>query len=292
MLSKEEFFARFSKILPGSEAARINTSINDLEIFFEPLSMAGLKEMHHYSKDERLYEFFEFEPFDTIEKTQAYIEKLEQRMAGDGFNKTAAYWFVRRKLDNYQVGTAALVSLDFGRQSIEWGFGVDPELWGHGYIFQIEEILKQYVFEVLELNRLYGITMVTNQRTISSLLASGMIQEGISRQFYCKNGAFIDGWRYAMLSKDYFESKKLLPSGNGIFTVSDVISIVQSVLTRDEITETSTMQTVSSWDSLSHMLIMIAVSETTSIKLSPSEIMRANSVKSLLDIIVKRVEAN
>jgi RimJ/RimL family protein N-acetyltransferase/acyl carrier protein len=292
MLTKDEFFSRFSNILPGSEATRINASSSDLEIYFEPLSMAGLKEMHHYSRDERLYEFFEFEPFDTIEKTQEYIQKLEKRMAGDRLNKTSVYWFVRRKLDNYLIGTAVLTSLDFGRQSIEWGYGIDPEFWGHGYILQIEEILKQYVFEVLELNRLYGVTMATNQRTISSLLASGMRHEGISREFYCKNGVFIDGWRYAMLSKEYFDSKKPLSTSNCVFSVRDVIYIVQSVLTRDEITENSTMQTVSSWDSLSHMLIIIAVSEETGIKLSPSEIMRANSVKNLFDILIKRVVTN
>lgn len=289
MLSEQTFFYRFTNILPGSEATQINASIADLDIFFEPLSMAGLTEMHRYSKDERLYEFFEYGPFYTIEKTQAYIEKLQERMAGDCLNKTAVYWFVRRKLDNYLIGTAVLTSLDFGRQSIEWGFAVDPELWGHGYILQIEELLKQYVFEVLELNRLYGVTMVTNQRTISSLLACGMRHEGVSREFYCKNGVYIDGWRYAMLRKEYFESKKSLPSSNSIITVMDVVSIVQSVLTRDEIIETSTMRNVSSWDSLNHMLIIIAVSETTGIKLSPSEIMRANSVKNLFDILVKRV---
>ena len=37
-------------IVPGHE------SLND-EIYFEPLSMSGLKEMHEYSIDKRLYEF-------------------------------------------------------------------------------------------------------------------------------------------------------------------------------------------------------------------------------------------
>jgi acyl carrier protein len=292
MIDEKVFYQRFEQIVPGDMHSKDAPKINESDIYFERLSIAGLEEMHRYSTDERFYEFFEFDRFDTIEKTKTYIEKLLQRMSGDINVRNSMYWFVRRKLDNYLVGTAGLVSLDYGRQSIEWGFGVDPELWGYGYVLQIEEILKQYVFEVLQLNRLYGVTMVTNQRTISSLLATGMSNEGISREFYCKNGVFIDGWRYAMLSKEYFEAKKPLPSSKYIFTVRDVISIVQSVLTRDEITENSTMQTVSGWDSLSHMLIMISVSETTGIKLSASEIMRANSVKSLFDILVKRVDPN
>lgn len=292
MKDKNEFFRRFNEVTPGTVNLDILVPAFNVEIYFQKLSMDGLEEMHRYSKDERLYEFFEFESFATIEETQGYIEKLEQRMAGDYLSKTAAYWFVRRKSDNNLVGTAALVSLDFGRQSIEWGYAVDPELWGNGYILQIQEVLKQYVFEVLRLNRLHGITMVTNQKTISSVLATGMSHEGIAREFYCKNGIFIDGWRYAMLSKEYFESKKPLPASYYKLTIEDVICIVQSVLTGDAISEISTMETVSSWDSLSHMSIMISVTEVTGIKLSPTEIMRANSVQNLYQILNERVEKN
>ena len=165
---------------------------------------------------------------------------------------------------------------------------MDPELWGHGYILQIQEILKQHVFEVLELNRLYGVTMITNQRTISSLLSCGMRNEGVSREFYCKNGAYIDGWRYAMLRNDYFRTKELPLPLDCMCTIDDVVNIVQSVLTEEKITHESTMRTVMSWDSLNHMSIMIAVTEKTGVSLSPSEMMRANSVATLRSILANR----
>ena len=50
-------------ILPGSD-------LFESDIYFEPLSMSGLEEMHEYSIDERLYEFFEFKPFETINETK------------------------------------------------------------------------------------------------------------------------------------------------------------------------------------------------------------------------------
>ena len=67
---------------------------NEFKIFFEKLSMAGLEEMHRYSVDERLYEFFEFAPFKKIEDTKKYIEKLLQRMSMEDEDATAKYWFV------------------------------------------------------------------------------------------------------------------------------------------------------------------------------------------------------
>ena len=285
MLEEKEFFRRFEEMVPGSLPPEGSSKVIETEIYFERLSMAGLEEMHRYSKNPRLYEFMEYEPFDTIEKTKAYIEKLEQRMEGSGSLKTSNYWFVRRKADNYLVGTAALVSLSYARQSIEWGYGIDPELWGHGYIMQIEETLKQYVFEVLQLNRLHGMTMITNERTIQSLLATGMKNEGIPRQIYCKDGVFIDGWMYSLLRGEYFDSLKEITHSATKHTVDDVIEVVASVLTGDDIDQYSHINNSSGWDSLSHMEIMVAISEKLGVTLSPGEIMRATSVKAITSII-------
>ena len=288
MLNKEDFITRFTNVCPGSAVLGIDYSSINFDIYFEPLSMAGLEEMHRYSKDVRLYEFFEFDPFDTIEKTRTYIEKLEQRMTVDPLDQTAMYWYIRRKHDGYLIGTAGLTSLSYDRQSIEWGYGVDPELWGQGYILQIEEILKQFVFEILDLNRLHGTTMITNQRTIASLLSSGMKHEGTLRQFYCKNGVFVDGWHYSMLREEYFSTKISRAYTSTKYTVHDVISIISSVLTEEEITHETTMCTAQSWDSLNHLSIMIAVAEKTGISLSPSEMMRSNSVKTLAAVLAER----
>jgi ribosomal-protein-alanine N-acetyltransferase len=287
MLKKEVFYTRLASIVPGNSAPGMGLITTDADIYFEPLSMSGLEEMHRYSQDARLYEFFEFDPFDTIEKTRAYIEKINQKMAGDIQNKTAVYWFVRKKIDGYLIGTAGLTSLDYFRQSIEWGYGIDPALWGQGYILQIEQILKHYVFEVLELNRLHGTTMITNERTKASLLTTGMRHEGTLRQYYCKNGTYIDGWSYAMLRQDYMNSIKQASNLTCSYAISDVVDIVQTVLTDEEINIDSSMSNSYSWDSLSHMTIMVAISERMGINLSPNEVARATSIKAIYSMIKK-----
>ena len=60
-------------IVPGHE------SLND-EIYFEPLSMSGLKEMHEYSIDKRLYEEFKLKSKDLeklIERKQSLIQSMD-----------------------------------------------------------------------------------------------------------------------------------------------------------------------------------------------------------------------
>lgn len=288
MIDEKEFYRRFDQIVPCVVNSEEAPKISESDIYFERFSMAGLEEMHRYSVDERLYEFFEFDPFDTIEKTKTYIEKLLQRMSGDVHGRNAMYWFVRRKIDGYLVGTACLVELNFARKSISWGYGVDPELWGIGFILQIQECLKHYVFETLQLNRLHGVAMVGNHRTISSLLASGMKHEGTLRDFYCKNdGVYRDAWQYAMLKRDYFDAPRIHSFIDRRFSIEDVIEVLSSVLTEETVTSESSMSNSLSWDSFSHMLIMIAISEKMGINLSPADVTLATSVKAITYLITK-----
>ena len=271
MLAKIDLVNKFTNILPkiASESG----------VYFEHFSMDGLEEMHQYSIDERLYEFFEFDPFKEIGETRTYIEKILHRMSNQSGEKSAMYWFVRRKSDDRLVGSAGLVNLNYARQSIEWGYGIDPVFWGYGYVLQIQEMLKKFTFEVLDLNRLHGITMVENERTIQSVLASGMKHEGVLRDFYCKNGIYYDGWQYGMIAKDYTENNTMSPFVS--VGKNEIVSVISSILTEEEITVESSMENTISWDSLNHMQIIIALKNQLSIDFSPSEIASSTSIKKI-----------
>ena len=153
MLKKSDFFTKFTTVLPGS-------NFFSSSIYFTPINMESLEEMHSYSIKKQFYEYFEFAPFQDINETKSYIEKLFQRMKGDEDSRVNTYWFIRRKSDDRLVGSAGLTDLNFISQSIEWGYGVDPGLWGHGYILKIQEVLKDYVFNILELNRIHDIVLL------------------------------------------------------------------------------------------------------------------------------------
>lgn len=287
MIDEKELYRRFDQIVPGAVNLGDVAQTSELDIYFERLSMSGLEEMHRYSADERLYEFFEFDAFDSVEKTKSYLEKLLKRISCDVQSRKAMYWFVRRKIDGHLVGTAGLVELNYARQSIEWGYGIDPKFWGGGFILQLQESLKHYVFETLELNRLHGVTMLENQRTISSLLATGMKYEGTARDFYCKDGIFHDAWQYSMLRRDYFEMLNKKPAVHRNYSIEDVIDVVSSVLTDEVVTANTSITNSHSWDSFSHMSIMLAISEKMGISLSPADVSLATSVKAIASMIVK-----
>ena len=281
--NKEVFFNKFTKVLPGQFENK-NQNLKEFSIYFDHFSKDAIAEMHRYSVNETFYEHYEFDAFTSIDETSKYMDKLINRMSGDMNERVTTYWLIRRKSDNYLIGTAGLIDLNYARQSIEWGYGVDPDLWGKGYILQIQEILKDYVFNVLELNRIHGVTMANNFKTIESIQAAGMLHEGISRDHYCKNGQFIDGWRYAMTKNDY--NKQMYSKlDNQDISPDQIIEVVNEVLENENIDINSSIENINSWDSMNHMLIMIALKEKLGLNLSPSDIADAISVKEILKII-------
>lgn len=264
-----------------------NPGIDSQSIYFEKLSLDGLNEMHEYSIDERLYEFFEFPPFKEISDTEAYINKLLERMDDSNGIVNSQYWFVRNKSDKSMVGSAGLNSLDYSRKSVEWGYGIDPKLWGKGYVLQIQEALKKFVFEDLSLNRLHGITMISNKRTIESVLASGMLHEGIAKDYYCKDGIFIDGWQYSMIKDDYKKISANISSITSNIKKEEIINVVQSVLSEESISSNSSIENTHTWDSLSHMIIMVNLKEELGVEFNPSEIAEATSISNIYELIKK-----
>ena len=124
--------------------------------------------------------------------------------------------------------------------------------------------------------------MVNNERTISSILAAGFLKEGILRDYYHKQGKFIDGFKYSMLKTDYFLSIKK-ESCNKEIPISDLINLVKDEL-KENIDENSSMLNTSNWDSLSHLGIIVNLSNQYEIELNPIQIADATSIKELYKI--------
>lgn len=255
------------------------------EIYFELISMSGLDEMHKYSVKEEFYEFFEFDAFKSKADTEQYLKKLMNRTKAiiDG-DIQAMYWFVRRKADNTLIGTATLVNINKSRESAEIGYGIDPSFWGKGYILPLQNALIKYTFETLEFNRLHGITMVDNYRTLSSIYAVGFKKEGIIRDYYLKDKRFVDGLTYSMLKREYFEEKNNDSKINLKISEEYIINIISLALEED-VNIDSTMLNTDNWDSIHHLIVIVELQDKLNIKFATDQISKLRSVKSIISII-------
>jgi RimJ/RimL family protein N-acetyltransferase/acyl carrier protein len=284
VMTKQLFYDRLNQVIPGGQRDEIKDP--ERRLYFTPLSMDGLAEMYQYSKDERLYQYFEFPPQKTMDETKQYLEKLFQRMGDSPMDRKAMYWFVRRIEDGRLVGTLSLVGIDFGRKSAEWGYGVDPDLWGMNYPLEMMSIAKKYAFEVLELNRVWGQTMITNQKTISVLMAAGCKHEGTLRDFYCKDGQFFDAWAYSILRRDYLQETRVPETASRqTIEAGTVAQVLSDVLGEKIVDFDLDMEHFHSWDSVTHFDIVVALQDRFSCNFSSEEIVNLRSVKRIKEIL-------
>ena len=291
-MQSSAFYKILNDNFPGGDL-KDSKSDPKRKIYFTGISMSGLEEMHEYSIDERLYEYFEFEPFKTIEETRHYLQKLIDLEGNKILERTAVAWFVRRIDDEKLVGTARLVNIDYNRKSVDWGYGIDPKLWGEGYVFEIQELLKEYIFEKLNLNRLSGVAMIGNERAISTLIATGCIEEGILRQYYRDiNGKYHDAWLYSILAEEYFSADYTIsnPEIKETISMQMIANIIGNVLNQTHIVENDDMKSVPNWDSLNHINIIFEIEKITGYKFSPINISRATSIKKIHDLITLKKE--
>ena len=287
-LSQEEFYQKLDEIVPGKEKDEIQSnSIYKKNLFLERMSLDGLKDMFEYSKDPKMYDFFEFAPHQSIQDTEKYLKNiLAERMGSIPFGRKAMYWFVKRKVDGVTIGSMTLANIDLNRLSAEWGYAIGPKYWGNGYILEMQETLKDYVFNTLKLNRINGTTRIDNEPTKSSVLAAGAKFEGVLRQYYRDAaGNFHDAWQYSLLRDDYIKEKMEQGNQGTLINEEALIEIINKVLQEPELTINSDMTNTYSWDSLTHLDVIVEVEASTGFKFSPAEMAEARSISKIHEIL-------
>lgn len=285
-----DFYNILDGKVPGGVLENLEKSeVSDRKLYLTRISMDGLKDMHEYSKDRRLYKYFEFEPSNSVDETKNYLQKLIDRIGVEKIGRKHMYWFLRQ-IDNRKIiGSIGLVEIDCNRGSASWGYAISPDYWGRGYILEAQLLVMKYFFEELQMNRLWGITDVDNEMVKSSVFGAGFQQEGILREYYkYSDGHRKDGLMYSLLSRDYWSGKNTKHiKSTPIANLDQIKKICASVFKVPESTihEDTQMSDVPSWDSLNHIQFISAVEKEMGIKFKPSDIVKARKIKSILEII-------
>lgn len=137
-----------------------------------------------------------------------------------------AYWAVCSKETDKMIGYASLVNIHYINSSAETGAVMiaDPDYndgtaWIESVLF-----LFEYAFERLNLNRVYGHSIVGHK--ISNLIEPLMFmqQEGVLRQAVFKNGRYYDLSAAAILKDEYFAHK-----ANGDYEIINIIRRLRKI---------------------------------------------------------------
>ena len=86
------------------------------------------------------------------------------------------------------VGTVLLMPLPNEENApsgkIEIGWHLRPESWGQGYATEAAQAVMTYGFDTLQLDQIYAVTLLDNDRSVKVTQRLGMMELGISHDYY------------------------------------------------------------------------------------------------------------
>lgn len=135
-----------------------------------------------------------------LDRQHAYI--LERSQSPSDF------FFVIREHDGEQIGrligTIGLFEYDAHHHTARFGVMIFRKVdHGKGYASEAINLLLDFAFKDLMVNRVYGAVFLENSRSLSTYTRLGFKVEGIAREAYFQGGRFHDMEVIAMLRKDW-----------------------------------------------------------------------------------------
>ena len=137
------------------------------------------------------------------------------------------YWAICAKDTGRMIGYACLTDIHYVNSSANLS-GIligdknyqDGIAWIETYLF-----IYKYVFERLNLNRIYGRAIVDHKMTIAMRSAMFSTTEGVMRQAVFKNGQYYDVSIASLLREEYFMHK-----ANGDYEISRVLKRLARII--------------------------------------------------------------
>ncbi|MDI3477373.1 MAG: diamine N-acetyltransferase [Thermoanaerobacterium sp.] len=106
-------------------------------------------------------------------------------------DNNSKYWII--KFDNAKIGLISLNNIDYKNKRCYWAYYIgDTSFRGKGIATILECNIYDYVFYILELNKLCCEVLSFNEKVISIHKKFGSEIEGVLKQHIFKNGKFYD----------------------------------------------------------------------------------------------------
>lgn len=107
------------------------------------------------------------------------------------------------------IGNIGLDSIDWLNRHGRTGCLIgEKDCWGQGYGYEAKELLLEYGFNTLNLNRISSRVKASNPRSLAYLKKSGYLEEGRCRQEFFENGQWVDAIILGVLAEDWRAARK------------------------------------------------------------------------------------
>lgn len=118
----------------------------------------------------------------------------------------AAIFAIVTRADERLVGCIGLTIRREHRRA-EVGYWIGRDYWGHGYCTAALNVLLDYGFTQLHLNRMFAHHFLRNPASGRVMEKAGMQREGLLREHLFTKGKFEDVVLYALLREEFMKSR-------------------------------------------------------------------------------------
>ena len=125
------------------------------------------------------------------------------------FNKQQRIkWGIFEKTKDELMGIIEIMEIEQMVGSVTIGYYSHPEYWNKGYTKRAVNLVQEYLFEQIAVNRIAAYVMPKNENSKKVLLVSGFLKEGLIRQGHIWSGkGIVDLELYGQLKADYDKRK-------------------------------------------------------------------------------------
>jgi len=132
------------------------------------------------------------------EKIQQYLESQESIVLIIVENET-----------NIPIGQTAFFRIDYiSRSTIFYLVIFNSDYWSLGIGSEVTEVMINYAFQTLNLNRIQLHVCAENTPAIKIYQRTGFVKEGVLRQAMYRNGNYVDFWVMGMLRQDWLHKER------------------------------------------------------------------------------------
>lgn len=165
-------------------------SLESNNIYFKPLSLNDIEDIHFYASDEDVKRFIGWSLMKDLSETKKHIETMMARE----INGTHLYASVALKSNHKVIGTVMLFNFDTEANNAEVGYVFSKDYWNQGYGTESMSLINNFGFNSLKLHKL--IARVTDANIGSSRILE---KTGYTLEGNLKDHNFIDGQYFNLL---------------------------------------------------------------------------------------------
>lgn len=141
----------------------------------------------------------------TCGNTYFMSKEHSKKMLNESFTNTnKIYVMICLCTKNIPVGYLSLTEIDHINKKICWGgIVIDPKYAGNGYATSASKLMLRFVFEEMNMNKIYGYWLEENYASLKMAEKIGFAKEGYLKEHVFKTNKYHNVCIYSILKKDY-----------------------------------------------------------------------------------------